>query len=65
VDEWGMIITYMVSTVDQKMFAVAWDALYDTTRNNNQYPVRKTYSVGVRFQILAKASVNNAAAVRT
>jgi hypothetical protein len=31
VDESGMIRTEMGSTVDQKVVAVAWDALYDTT----------------------------------
>jgi hypothetical protein len=31
VDESGMIRTQLGSTVDQKMIAVAWDALYDTT----------------------------------
>jgi hypothetical protein len=31
VDESGMIRTQMGSTIDQKMVAVAWDALYDTT----------------------------------
>jgi hypothetical protein len=31
VDESGMIRTEMGSTVDQKVIAVAWDALYDTT----------------------------------
>jgi hypothetical protein len=31
VDESGMIITEMGSTIDQKMVAVAWDALYNTT----------------------------------
>jgi hypothetical protein len=27
----GMIRTQMGSTIDQKMVAIAWDALYDTT----------------------------------
>jgi hypothetical protein len=31
VDESGMIRTHMGSTVDQKMVAIEWDALYDTT----------------------------------
>jgi hypothetical protein len=31
VDELGMIRTEMGSTVDKKMVAVAWGALYDTT----------------------------------
>jgi hypothetical protein len=30
-DEFGMIITQLGSTIDQKMVAVAWDALYNTT----------------------------------
>jgi hypothetical protein len=30
-DESGMITTQMGSTVDQKMVAVAWGALYETT----------------------------------
>jgi hypothetical protein len=30
VDKSGMIGTQMGSTVDQKMVAFAWDALYDT-----------------------------------
>jgi hypothetical protein len=31
VDKSGMIRAQMGSTIDQKMVAVAWDALYDTT----------------------------------
>jgi hypothetical protein len=31
VDESGVITTQMESTIDQKMIAVAWDALCDTT----------------------------------
>jgi hypothetical protein len=31
VDELGMIRTEMESTVDKKMVAIAWAALYDTT----------------------------------
>jgi hypothetical protein len=31
VDESGIIRTEMGSTVDQKMVAAAWDALYNTT----------------------------------
>jgi hypothetical protein len=31
VDKSGMIRVQMGSTIDQKMVAVAWDALYDTT----------------------------------
>jgi hypothetical protein len=31
VDESGMIRTQMGSTIDQKMVAVAWGTLYDTT----------------------------------
>jgi hypothetical protein len=30
-DELGMTGTQMGTTVDQKMVAVAWDALYDAT----------------------------------
>jgi hypothetical protein len=31
VDKSGMIVTQMGSTTDQKMVAVAWNALYDNT----------------------------------
>jgi hypothetical protein len=31
VDESGIIRNQMESTIDQKLVAVAWDALYDTT----------------------------------
>jgi hypothetical protein len=31
VDESGMVRTQMGSTVDQKVVAVAWDALYETS----------------------------------
>jgi hypothetical protein len=34
--ESGMIRTQMGSKIDQKMVAMAWDALYDTNRNSNQ-----------------------------
>jgi hypothetical protein len=37
VAESGMIRIQMGRTVDQKMAAFAWDALYGTTRNSNQY----------------------------
>jgi hypothetical protein len=36
VDESGIIITQVGSRIDKKMVAVAWDALYDTTRKSNQ-----------------------------
>jgi hypothetical protein len=39
VDESRMIITQMGNRIDQKMVAVAWNALYDTTRKSNQQPV--------------------------
>jgi hypothetical protein len=32
-----MIRTQMGRTIYQKMVAFAWDALYDATRNSNQY----------------------------
>jgi hypothetical protein len=32
----GIIITQEGSRIDKKMVAVAWDALYDTTRKSNQ-----------------------------
>jgi hypothetical protein len=31
VDESGVSVTQIRGTIDQKMVAVAWDALYDTT----------------------------------
>jgi hypothetical protein len=35
VDESRMIRTHMEITTDQKVVAVSWDALYDTTPNSN------------------------------
>jgi hypothetical protein len=45
VDESGMIRTQMGITIDQKMVAVAWNALYDTT--SLQYPVFSSFSISV------------------